>query len=677
MTVIEIIAAVLTASLMTGISGAEVFCFGLLVLLARRLAARDKVQTAITILCMSIFAVIIGSAFIIPVSLASQILGPIIAIAVALPYVDGRTLLRLLVVAWLVTIVTTILSLVIVPIQAEDPQASQAMEIGSIMLSIPILLLLLWQYHSRLTETLAQALGANSSLQAAMVTAEDARVAAEQANQLKSQFLANMSHELRTPLNSIINFTRILITGMRGPVNEQQVDYLNRVRSSGEHLLGLINDILDLSKIEAGRMELYTEPLHINEIVEGIMATAAGLTKGKPIELCQMIAADLSVVEADRTRLRQILLNLISNAAKFTDAGTITIRASQAEDHIVLSVADTGIGIAPEHLATVFEEFRQIDGDTNRRYEGTGLGLAICRRLVELHGGRIWVESIPKAGTTFSFSLPTLAAPPQPTAAPTTLHREGIPILVIDDDPGAIEIVSAYLGQDGYAVYGVTDSRRALEEARLIQPQAIILDVLMPHKDGWEVLTELKADPSLRIIPVALYTIVDEQKLGFYLGASAYLTKPIDADDLRATAARLVASDATVLVIDDDANTREIVLRQLEQAGSYRVMTADGGQAGLEHIAAAAPDLIILDLMMPEVDGFAVLDQLDRQPHTRDIPVIVLTAKDLTIREHEILSQRVNGLLMKGLTSPDQLLGKVSTLLGRSAVLAAPFVSKD
>jgi len=209
----------------------------------------------------------------------------------------------------------------------------------------------------------------------------------------------------------------------------------------------------------------------------------------------------------------------------------------------------------------------------------------------------------------------------------------------------------------------------------LIQPQAIILDVLMPHKDGWEVLTELKADPSLRIIPVALYTIVDEQKLGFYLGASAYLTKPIDAEDLRATAARLVASDATVLVIDDDANTREIVLRQLEQAGSYRVLTADSGQAGLEHIAAAAPDLIILDLMMPEVDGFAVLDQLDRQPHTRDIPVIVLTAKDLTTREHEILNQRVNGLLMKGLTSPDQLLGKVNSLLGTSAVLATPFVS--
>lgn len=667
----EIIAGVLFSSMIIGMSGVLILCFGMLLFLARRQASRDKLQEAVKILCTSFFIVTIMTVLAMPTALPVSILGPIVGIAISLPYVNGRTLRGLIIAAWAVTIVATFLAQIVVPLEIPNPQLANAINAGAIMLAVPILLLLLWQYHNRLGESLAHALAANSSLQAAMTEAYEARATAEQANQLKSQFLANMSHELRTPLNSIINFTRILSSGMRGPVNEEQLDYLNRVRLSGEHLLGLINDILDLSKIEAGRMELYTEPLQISEIIQGVTATAAGLIKGKPIELCQEIATSLPAVEADRTRLRQILLNLLSNAAKFTESGTITIRASQEDSFLILSVADTGIGIAAEHLATVFEEFRQIDGETNRRYEGTGLGLTICRRLVELHGGRIWAESTPNAGTTFSFSLPILAAPPQPATTLIAPTHDGIPILVIDDDPGAIEIVVAYLGQEGYAVYGITDSRRALEEARLIQPQAILLDVLMPHKDGWEVLAELKADASLRAIPVALYTIVDEQKLGFYLGASAYLTKPLDAEELRATAARLVAGDATVLVIDDDSDAREIVSRQLQAAGPYRVLTADGGQAGLDQIATAPPDLIILDLMMPEVDGFAVLAQLDRQPHMRNIPVIVLTAKDLTAREHEALNQRVNGLLMKGLTSPDQLLSKVNTLLGAVTVPAS------
>jgi signal transduction histidine kinase/CheY-like chemotaxis protein len=660
----EIIMGVLFSSLIIGMSGVLILCFGFFLLLARRQASRDKLQEAIRVLCTSFFIVSILSALAIPSALPVCVLGPIVAIAISLPYVDGRTLRGLLITAWAVTIAATVLAQIVVPIEIPDPQLVNAINAGSITLVIPILLWLLWQYHTRLSESLAQVLGTNSSLQTAMATAQEAHATAEQANQLKSQFLASMSHELRTPLNSIINFTRILSTGMRGPVNEEQLDYLNRVRMSGEHLLGLINDVLDLSKIEAGRMELLTEPLQVSDIVQGVMVTAAGLIKAKPIELCQEIAANLPLVQADRTRLRQILLNLLSNAAKFTERGTITVRASQEDGFLVLSVADTGIGIATEHLASVFEEFRQIDAMSNRRYEGTGLGLAICRRLVELHGGRIWAESTLRVGTTFSFTLPALAAPQHQTAILIAPARDGIPILVIDDDPSAIEIVAAYLEPEEYAVYGVTDSRLALEEARLIQPQAILLDVLMPHKDGWEVLAELKADSFLRGIPVALYTIVDEQKLGFYLGASAYLTKPLDAEELRATAARLVGGDATVLVIDDDADAREIVTRQLQSAGPYRVMAAGGGQAGLDQIAVAAPDLIILDLMMPEVDGFAVLAQLDGQPRTRDIPVIVLTAKDLTAREHEALNQRVDGLLLKGLTSPDQLLSKVNTMLG-------------
>lgn len=505
-----------------------------------------------------------------------------------------------------------------------------------------------------------------AELAAATAEAQEARAASEQANQLKSQFLANMSHELRTPLNSIINFTRILSSGMRGPVNEGQIDYLNRVRQSGQHLLGLINDILDLSKIEAGRMELYKETLQINELVQSVMATAIGLTKDKPIELCQEIAPSLPPVEADHTRIRQVLLNLLSNAAKFTDEGTITVRVVQQGEELIISVADTGIGIAPEHIASIFEEFRQIEGSSSRRYEGTGLGLAICRRFIEMHGGKIWADSVVGAGSTFSFSLPIVPAalPPEPVAVFTPADHEGTAILVIDNDPATIEIVGSYLGHDHYTVYGTTDSRRALDEARRIKPSAIILDVLMPYKDGWEILSELKSDPELRLIPVVLYTIIEEQKLGFYLGASAYLTKPIDEEQLRTTVARLVTADSRILVIDDDPNAIEIVTRQLGHAGAYNVVSANSGRAGLDHIASERPDLIILDLMMPEIDGFAVLEQLDREPATSTIPVIVLTAKDLTRSEHDFLNQRVNGLLSKELTPPEHLLGKVADLLG-------------
>jgi signal transduction histidine kinase/CheY-like chemotaxis protein len=509
-----------------------------------------------------------------------------------------------------------------------------------------------------------------ADLERATAEAQTARATAEQANDLKTQFLANMSHELRTPLNSIINFTRILSVGMRGPINEAQLDYLNRVHQSGEHLLGLINDILDLSKIEAGRMELVKEPLQIPELVQGVMATAAGLVRGKSIELRQDIAPDLPIIEADRTRIRQVLLNLLSNAAKFTDSGTITVRAALEGDKLVLSVQDSGIGIAPEHLTAVFEEFRQIEGDVNRRYEGTGLGLTICRRLVELHGGQIWVESTLGVGSTFSFSLPATRAPAReaPAVVVATPPQAGACVLVIDDDAAAIEIVAAYLSHDGYAVYGVTDSRRALEEAHRLQPAAIILDVLMPHKDGWEVLAELKTDPDLQATPVALYTIVEEQKLGFYLGASAYLTKPIDEEQLRTTVARLATSGATIMVIDDDPNAREIVSYQLEQAGIYTVVAASGGQEGLDRISAHPPDLIILDLMMPEVDGFAVLDALGHDSRTHAIPVIVLTAKELTGLERDTLNQRVSSLLMKGMMTPEQLLGKVTDLLGGATI---------
>ncbi len=500
-----------------------------------------------------------------------------------------------------------------------------------------------------------------------------ARAAAEEANELKSKFIANMSHELRTPLNSIINFTRIILSGMRGPVNDDQKDYLGRVQTSGEHLLGLINDILDLSKIEAGHMELYKEPCHIDDLVKGTMSTAMGLTKGKPIALQQEIEPNLPMVDIDCTRIRQVLLNLLSNAAKFTNEGTITVRVQRQGNTLRVSVTDTGIGIAADKLETIFAEFRQADEGSTRSYEGTGLGLAICKRLVELHGGSIQVESMVGVGSTFSFGLPIEEVATEIEAddaaeksAFLASATSGNPVvLVIDDDRQGIDIVASYLERDGYTVYGLSDNRLALEEIARIQPTVIILDIMMPHHSGWELLAMLKAVPETQHVPVILYTFIEEQKRGLHLGASAYLVKPVKEEQLRATVQKFVLTNATILVIDDNPDVLETVSHDLALHNGYHVITANGGRAGLEHVDRQCPDLIILDLMMPDMDGFGVLHELDQRQETRVIPVVVLTAKDLTLAERDYLHNRVHGLLMKGTTSTEELLGKIGVLIGK------------
>lgn len=505
----------------------------------------------------------------------------------------------------------------------------------------------------------------------------NARAAAEEANELKSKFIANMSHELRTPLNSIINFTRIILSGMRGPVNDEQKDYLGRVQTSGEHLLGLINDILDLSKIEAGHMELYKEPSQIDDLVKGTISTAMGLTKGKPITLQQEIEPNLPIIYIDSTRMRQVLLNLLSNAAKFTEEGTITVQVQRDATSVLIRITDTGIGIAADKLETIFDEFRQAEEGSTRSYEGTGLGLAICKRLVEMHGGRIQVESTVGVGSTFSFSLPIEEVATETEAdddadddaeksAFLASAISGKPVvLVIDDDRQGIDIVASYLERDGYTVYGLSDNRLAMDEITRIQPAVIILDIMMPHHSGWELLAVLKAMPETQHVPVILYTITEEKKRGLHLGASAYLVKPVKEEQLRATMQKFAPTNATILVIDDNPDVLEMVSRDLASYNGYRVITANGGRVGLEYVARHCPDVIILDLMMPDMDGFSVLDELEQRQETCTTPVVVLTAKDLTLEEYTYLHNRVHSLLMKGTTSTEELLGKIGMLLGK------------
>jgi len=512
------------------------------------------------------------------------------------------------------------------------------------------------------------------------VALQNARLYAEQkataerlreVDRLKTEFLANMSHELRTPLNSIIGFSRVILKGIDGPLTELQQQDLEAIHSSGQHLLGLINDILDISKIEAGKMELAFEEVDLHQIIKGVMSSAVGLVKGKPIELRQEAPADLPAVWADATRTRQVLLNLVSNASKFTDQGSITVLARYDEAMVTLGVQDTGIGIPADKLEKVFEEFTQVDASTTRKVGGTGLGLAISRRFVEMHGGKIWVESELGKGSTFYFTLPRTQTI-VPAAAEQEPEAGKRVVMAIDDDPGVITLYKRYLEKQGYQVIGVTDSRQAVEQARRIKPDVITLDILMPNRDGWSVLQDLRDAEDIRHIPVVICSIISEQGRGFSLGAADYLLKPITEDDLLVTLQRLqTRSEMSVLVIDDTPEDVRLIRRILEaphpmadgRPCHYTVSEAHNGAEGIAAVHRQPPHLIILDLMMPEMDGFAVLAALKADPATRNIPIVVVSAKVLTEEDHQRLNGNIEALLSKGLFTEQELVDDVALAL--------------
>jgi len=491
--------------------------------------------------------------------------------------------------------------------------------------------------------------------------AEKARSEAEEANRLKTQFLANMSHELRTPLNSIINFAYLLSMGIEGDTTPGQLDLLTRIDEAGRHLLGLINDILDLAKIEAGRLELMLEDVDLHEMLEGVMSTAVGLLRGKPIELTREVPDQLPLVRGDRTRIRQVLLNLLSNSAKFTAQGHIIVRANADTQWVTLSVEDTGIGIAPEDLPRAFAEFVQIDGGMTRQVGGTGLGLPISKRFVEMHGGKMWAESAPNVGSTFYFTLPCANAEPIP------LPSDNLPsearVLIIDDDPDSRDTIEHQLANH-YHVFKLNDSRQVVERAQELAPDVIVLDVMMPHQDGWEVLKALKAHSATQDIPVIMCSVLHEQQLALSLAADDYLVKPVDRELLRHLLARLAPPGGKVLAVDDDPNALEIVRRMLDGM-TYVVSTAQDGLSGLQAARTQGPDVVVLDLMMPGLSGFEVLSALRADQATAQLPVIIVTAKDLTREEYDQLQAGAAALLQKGQFTAEELVNAVRRAVAR------------
>jgi signal transduction histidine kinase/DNA-binding response OmpR family regulator len=452
------------------------------------------------------------------------------------------------------------------------------------------------------------------------------------ADQLKTEFLANMSHELRTPLNSIIGFSRVILKGFDGPVTETQKQDLSAIYNAGQHLLGLINNILDFSKIESGKMDLVFSEVDLSEIIDSVIDTTAGLVKGRAIELIRDVPENLPTVWGNAIRIRQVLLNLLSNAAKFTEEGAIGISAQVSEEagkrEILLTVSDSGPGIAPENQKKIFEPFSQVDLSPTRLHSGTGLGLSICRHLVELHGGRIWVESIPGEGSAFCFTLPVAAEVPYEEIP------EGIPLfLAIYTDQRKLNFLKDLVQEAEYAFVTVSDLNEIITKAVEIQPQVILIDPTLPEGSGWIWMLKIKTNPQIKAIFTKMFSPVEKPELGFDLGIGEIVTKPLLKESLEAAAAFLLpegTADKSVLVIDDDQDSLKWTSNLVKQTLSEKVRTASSGFEGLVATRQQLPDLVILNLFMAGADGFRMVEALRVDDRTRDTPVILLFPQELS-----------------------------------------------
>jgi len=501
---------------------------------------------------------------------------------------------------------------------------------------------------------------------------DQARRDSEAANRAKSRFLANMSHELRTPMNAIIGYSEMLLEDAEDEGNEAVASDLEKIRGSGKHLLALINDVLDLSKIEAGKADLHLESFEIAPMIDEVVATIDSVIRKKENTLRVEVDGSLTTMRADLTKVRQALFNLLSNAAKFTERGVISLAATgetvDGADWVRFAVSDSGVGVAAGKLEHIFDEFSQADDSTTRDFGGTGLGLAITRRFCQMMGGDISVVSTLGEGSTFTMRLPSRVQ-----LAPLAQQEEGTPrvqgpeegptVLVIDDDPNTLDLLGRTLAASGFRAVTAGGGEEGLELARSLKPSAITLDVIMPGLDGWAVLRQLKNDPETRDIPIIMVTMTDDRDMGYALGATEFLTKPIQRDQLVRLLERHSSDPAAgVLVVDDNPEVRAMVRRVLEREG-WRVDEAENGRVALERLAVSSPSLILLDLMMPVMDGFEFVMEMRRMEAARSIPIVVVTAKDLTEEDRRRLNGDVAGLIQKGGSGRDEFLAQIRELV--------------
>jgi signal transduction histidine kinase/DNA-binding response OmpR family regulator len=486
----------------------------------------------------------------------------------------------------------------------------------------------------------------------------DANRRIQDADKLKSEFLANMSHELRTPMNSIIGFSEILVERLQGKIEPRHLGFLEHIHTSGTHLLGIINDVLDLSKIEAGKMEIYPEFFSIAPVVESVCQVMRGMTRTSPSFDIE-IPSDLPQIETDLAKFKQVLFNLLSNAVKFSPpSAPVTVSAGLVNGTITISVSDRGIGIDPMHHQLIFEEFRQVDGTARREFGGTGLGLALVKKFIELQGGRVSVDSRLGAGSTFTFTLPVRSRAAVITRTPEAAGPRSSRVLVVEDDVNAYELIASALGSAGFYAIHARHGDEAIRLAKDSHPAAVTLDLVLPGVDGWEVLKRLKNDDATRRLPVVIISMVDNRDLGLALGADDYFVKPVDRERLLARLREILSRRGDgakrLLVIDDDAAVHTLLHEDLASYG-FAIEKALSGEEGLRAAQECAPDVIILDLMMPGMSGFEVAGSLKENPLTANIPILILTSKEISNEDRALLHTKVSSFVQKGSSARDQL----------------------
>jgi signal transduction histidine kinase/DNA-binding response OmpR family regulator/HAMP domain-containing protein len=501
---------------------------------------------------------------------------------------------------------------------------------------------------------------------------ELANIKLKKADRMKSEFLANMSHELRTPLNAIIGFAEILRDGICGELNEDQKSAVLDIHESGKHLLQMINDILDLSKVEAGRMELQLEEFPILKAMNEIHSIIRDMVNKKGLDLQFLIPDDLPDILADQVKFKQIMYNLLSNAIKFTHQGSITVVAECKDKEFTISVTDTGIGIEPKDSKIIFDEFKQLDSSQSRQYEGTGLGLALTKKLVDMHGGRIWVESEGAGhGSKFIFTIPGIGST-EHIHSEAWIHemqsaskkKKGKTILVVEDNAPAAQLICIYLTEAGYDTVVINDGEEVIRRAREIKPFAITLDIMLPKKDGWQVMQELKGFPDTSDIPIIIVSIIDDQNLGFSMGAVGYLVKPIDKDQLLNILDKIELEPKRkpkVLIIDDNPEDVRLIKSTFTNE-DFDVLIAYDGADGINQAVNYKPDLIILDLLMPGMSGFDVVKALQENPDASKIPIIISTMKELTSEDRKQLNSKVKSIVQKGEDARTHLLEAIRNI---------------